>query len=299
MDVRKMKLADALFAGDIHLSEKIPIARTDEYFPAMWDKFNFINKLAEENDCPVLCSGDFLDKWKASPELLSNIIESITVDWYTIYGDHDLPNHSWKLRHKSGLTTLAKAAKVTIMKGGHGTNKDSNKLQKKARPSLIGKRKIMLWHILTWHKELPYPGCVTSSAKQLLKAYPQFDCIVTGDNHKPFVVKHKDRILVNVGSMMRNSADQINYKPAVWLYYADTNTVKPVYLPIKEGVISREHIEINNERNERIDAFIAKTKTNFKLTMNFEQNVVRFFGKNKTKKKVKSIILNHMENEKE
>ena len=290
-----MKLADAVLCGDIHLRDKKPIARTDEFFPAMWDKFSFINDLAKDNDCPVYCSGDLLDHWKASPELLSQIIESITANWFTIYGDHDLPNHSWKLKHKSGLTTLVKAGKVRIVNGGHGSNKSSNELPKKARPIIIKGKKIMLWHVLTWHKELPYPGCETSNAKSLLKKYPQFDVIVTGDNHIPFVVKYKGRILVNVGSMMRNDADQINYKPAVWLYYADTNTVKPVYLPIKEGVISREHIEIKNERNERIDAFIAKIKTDFKLTMNFKQNVIRFFGKNKTKKKVKNIILNHME----
>ena len=290
-----MKLADAVLCGDIHLRDKKPIARTDEFFPAMWDKFKFINELAITNDCPVLCTGDLLDHWKASPELLSQIIESIKAFWCSIYGDHDLPNHSWKLKHKSGLTTLVKAGKVRIVNGGHGSNKSSNELPKKARPIIIKGKKIMLWHVLTWHKELPYPGCETSNAKSLLKKYPQFDCIVTGDNHKPFVVKHKGRILVNVGSMMRNDADQINYKPAVWLYYADTNTVKPVYLPIKEGVISREHIEIKNERNVRIDAFIAKIKTDFKLTMNFKQNVIRFFGKNKTKKKVKNIILNHME----
>ena len=292
-----MKLADAVLCGDTHLREKKPIARIDEYFPAMWNKFKFINDLAITNNCPVLCTGDFLDNWKSSPELLSKIIDNITADWRSIYGDHDMANHSWKLRHKSGLTTLEKAGKITIIQGGHGTDKTSNKLSKRAKPIVLGKRKIMLWHVLTWHKELPYPGCETSNAKSLLKKYPQFDCIVTGDNHIPFVVKHKGRILVNVGSMLRNNADQINYRPAVWLYYAETNTVEPVYLPIKEGVISREHIEIKNERNERIDAFIAKVKTDFKLTMNFKENVIRFFDKNKTKNKVKNIILNHIGNE--
>jgi len=285
----------AIFCGDLHIRDKKPVARTDEYFPAMWEKFMFIDSLGVKYDCPVLCSGDFYDKWKASPELISSTIEAINADWYVIYGDHELPNHSWKLRHKSALTTLEKARKVMIVQGGHGTDKNSNKLQKRAKPILFGKRKVMLWHVLTWHKELPYPGCETSNAKSLLKKYPEYDCIVTGDNHIPFVVKHKGRILVNVGSMMRNSADQINYKPAVWLYYAKTNEVKPVYLPIEEGVISREHIEIVKERDERIDAFVGRLKTDFKLTMNFKQNIMRFFGKNKTKKKVKEIILKHME----
>lgn len=287
----------AVFCGDIHLRDKKPVARTDVYFSAMWEKLMFIDGLGVEHNVPILCSGDFYDNWKASPELLSSTIEAINADWYSIYGDHDLASHSLKLKHKSGLTTLQKANKITIVKGGHGTNKSNDNLPKKAKPIVIEGRKVMLWHILTWHNELPYPGCEVSNAKQLLKKYSQYDCILTGDNHIPFVVKRKGNLLVNPGSMMRNKADQINYKPAVWLYYAETNEVEPVYLPIEEGVISREHIEIKNQRNERIDAFVDKLKTDFKLTMNFKQNLIRFFNNNKTKKKVKKIILKHIENE--
>lgn len=286
---------DAVLCGDIHLSDKKPLARTDDYFSAMWEKFIFIDSLGLEYDCPILCSGDFFDNWKPSPELISSTIEAMNADWYTVYGDHDLASHSLKLKHKSGLTTLAKAGKIKIVKGGHGSDKSSSKLPKKIKPIIIGNRKLMLWHVLTWDKELPYPGCETNNAKQLLKKYKEYDCIVTGDNHKPFIKKYKDRMLVNVGSMMRSKADQINHKPTVWLYTAKTNSVTPVYLPIEKNVISREHIEIKNQRDERIEAFISGLGTDFKLTMSFKQNLINFFSVNKTKKKIKEIILNHME----
>ena len=180
----------AIFCSDLHLRDKKPVARTDDYFPAMWEKFKFIDFLGVKYNCPILCSGDFFNHWKPSPELLSSTIEAINNDWYTIYGDHDLPSHSWELKRKSGLTTLAKAGKVLILKGGHDADKSSDKLPKKARPFIIEDKKIMLWHVLTWHKELPYPGCEVSNAKQLLKNYPQYDCILTGANHLPFVVKY-------------------------------------------------------------------------------------------------------------
>jgi predicted phosphodiesterase len=292
-----MKKADAVLCGDIHLRLTTPIARTDDFVAAMWYKIKFINELALQHDCPVLCAGDFFDNWKPTPELLSAVIERLPAHWYTIYGDHDLPQHSYKLRHKSGLTTLKKAGALTIVKGGHGSDKGSNKLKSTDSSIVINGRKVFLWHILTWKDELPYPGCTNSNAMKLLKKYPEFDCIVTGDNHKPFIERYKGRILVNVGSMMRTRADQINYKPAVWLYYADKNDVVPVYLPIEENVISREHIEAKEERDNRIEAFISKVKTNFKLTMSFERNVKRFFNRNKTNQKVKEIILKHLENE--
>lgn len=292
-----MEKADAIFCGDIHLRLNTPVARTDDFVAAMWKKIEFINALGIEHDCPILCSGDFFDTWKVTPELLSETIDRLTHDWFTIYGDHDLPQHSWNLRHKSGLRTLQKANAISIVSGGHGSDKNSNELKNTSPSYSIRKRKLFLWHILTWKDELPFPGCTNRSAKKLLKKYPQFDCIITGDNHVPFIEKYKGRILVNVGSMMRTRADQINYKPAVWLYYAGKNDVVPVYLPIEKDVISREHIEVKQERNERIDAFISKLKTDFKLTMSFEENLNRFFAKNAVNKKVKQIILNYLENE--
>lgn len=291
-----MKKVDAIFCGDLHLRDNVPVARVDDdYFAAMWSKFMFIDSLGLEHNCPILCSGDFFDKWKVSPELLSSTIDAISADWYTIYGDHDLPSHSFKLRHKSGLTTLSKTGKIKIIPGAHGVDKSSDKLPNKVKSFTIAGRKILVWHVLTWHKELPYPGCDLSDAKSLLKLHSKYDCILTGDNHTTFVVKHKGRILVNPGSMMRNRADQDTHKPVVWLYSADDNSVQPMYLPIDSDVISREHIEIKNERNERIEAYVSKLKSGFKLSMSFKENVIQFFSKNKTKKKIRKIILENIE----
>jgi hypothetical protein len=95
--------------------------------------------------------------------------------------------------------------------------------------------------------------------------------------------------------MMRIRADQIDYKPAVWLYNADKNKLTPAYLPIQDNVISRDHINESKERSERIDAFISKLNTQYKTTMNFKDNLLKFFSKNKTKNKIKKIINKHIE----
>lgn len=290
-----MKKADGIFWGDVHLREKIPIARTDDALEAQWKKVKFVSDLQKEHDCPIFCTGDLFDHWKASPELISKAIEFLPDQMYNIYGDHELPNHSFEMRHKSALTTLEKAGKVTILNAGHGNKKSSSKIRKGSVPFVIKKRKLFVWHVLTWKSELPFPGCENKAAKKLLKKYPQFDVIATGDNHKPFIEKYKGRILVNTGSMMRNNADQIDYKPAVWLYYADTNTVKPVYLPIEKDVISREHIDIKNERNERIEAFVSSVDTKIDVSMSFDKNLKSIIQKNKVKGKVKQIIDKHLE----
>lgn len=294
-----MKKVDYILCGDNHLMEKKPVSRTDEFFPAMWKKLKFIDDLANKYNCPVLVSGDLLDHWKSSPELLTKIMQHLTAVWATIYGDHDLPQKAIENMDKSGLTTLQEAGKIKIIPGGHGSDKNNHKLPKDVAPSFITKgRKIFVWHILTWKKDLPFPDCKNKSAKQLLKRYPQFDLIVTGDNHKPFVEQYKGRLLVNVGSMMRIRADQIDYKPAVWLYSAKKNEVERVYLPIEKDVISREHIEVKEERDTRLTAFIEKVDSEVNGELDLETNLISFYQRNKTKKKVQNIITKSLENEK-
>lgn len=291
-----MKKADYIFCGDIHITEdgKVPVCRTDvaEFDKAKWDKIAFIKKLAKKHDCAVLTSGDFFDFWKTSPELITRTIKALRggQKWWTIYGDHCLPQHSWDQRHKSGLTTLAEAGAIHIMNGGHGKDKNSNKLKDPKPSKEVKGRKLFAWHVLTWKKDLPYPNCTTSNAKKLLKKYPQFDCIITGDNHKPFVEKYKGRILVNVGSMMRTRADQVKYKPAVWLYYADTNSVEKVYLHIHKNVISREHIESKAAKESRIDSFIERINVEIAEGLSLDANFAKVYKENSIKKKIRNII---------
>lgn len=286
-----MKHFDAIFTADNHFRLTKPVAWKEGYLEEQWGSLLFIEALAEQYGVDIYCAGDFFDKWSVPPELLSQLIKRMHRRWHVIYGDHDIPSKNLKFVNKSALYTLWTAGKVNIVTGGNGVDKNDHKLPKHQQCSaIIGGRKVLLWHVLTWKNELPYPGCENKSAKQLLKRYPQFDCIVTGDNHKPFVQKYQGRILVNCGSMMRISADQIDYKPAVWLYDAKKNDVEPCYLPIAKNVISREHIDTKNKINERIEAFVSSLDKDIDIEMSFEKNLELFMKKNKTKKGVKNII---------
>jgi DNA repair exonuclease SbcCD nuclease subunit len=289
-----MKRADAIFFADPHFREQTPVARTDDFEAAQWRKLDFIIALQKKHKCGVYIAGDFFDHWKPSPELLSKLNKKLPDEWHSIYGDHDIPQKNMRLIVKSGLYNLKTAGKINIVRGGHGTDKNNHELPSGQKPSAIIKgRKILLWHVLTWKKELPFPDCKNKSAKFLLKNNPKFDCIVTGDNHKPFTEEYKGRLLVNCGSMMRNNADQNNYRPAVWLYYAYSNTVKKAYLPIEQGVVSREHIDDKKKRDGRIDAFVSSIDPlsgNNKFVRKLEECFNAFYQKNNTRKEIRDII---------
>jgi predicted phosphodiesterase len=194
-----------------------------------------------------------------------------------------------ELAHKSGLYNLWKNGKVQILNcmGGWGLKPED---WKNYETNKIKGRTYFVWHQMVYQGKLPWPGCTDPMAAKLLRKYPQYDLIVTGDNHKPFVEEYEGRILVNVGSMMRTTADQIDYKPAVWLWYAETNTVEKVYLPIEENVISREHLEIKEQRDNRMNAFIEKMDDSWDAGLSFEQNLEAYKKTNKVKKSVMSII---------
>lgn len=284
-----MRQADAILMADVHRSDETPVCRTDNYLEAQNKKLLFVKKLQKEHDCIVLCAGDLLDYWKSSPRLITMTIRYLPKKFYCIYGQHDLPQHSLDLAEKSGTFTLAEGRHLALLAGAHfGQDPAGHSIE-------IKDRKILVWHKLVWTGRTPWPGCTDPTAETVMKQYPKYDLILTGDNHKPFVVEKNGRLLVNPGSVMRSTTDQVNHKPRVYLYYADDNTVEPVFLPIEAGVISQDHITKQKERDERINAFISRVGEEFEIGLSFEENLIRFEQANKIHKSISTIIRKAME----
>lgn len=278
---------DLIITSDWHLREDKPVCRTDDYWTEMWNKVDFISDLQKKYDCPVVHAGDLFHHWKPSPYLITETIKHLPDRFATIYGQHDLPQHNLDLAYKCGINTLETAGMLEILPECHFgqlPNKVTNK--------------ILIWHVYNYQGKLPWPGCTSPTGRKLLKQYPEYDLIITGDNHKTFVEEYQGRVLVNPGSLMRSNADQIDHKPCVFLYYSETNSVKQVFLPINEGVISREHIEKTEERELRIDAFINKLKDETQSFFSFEDNVEALINSNEDlHKKTKELIYKALDND--
>ena len=270
----------AILTGDWHLREDIPKCRTDDFQKAQWKKVDFISELQKQYDCDVIHSGDLFDHWKPSPYLLSKTIEHLPEDFFTIYGNHDLPQHNKQLYKKSGIYTLEKAGVLQVIENYWWGEEPDTDI---AIPMLI-------WHVMTYDGKAPWPGCTDLPARDLLKKYPNVPLILTGHNHKSFVVQDKNRILVNPGSITRQKADQINQVPCVYLWWKDKNIIKKVDLPYEPEVISREHIDRIKERDLRIEAFVQQLKSDWDADINFEENLERFIKENNIRESVAQII---------
>jgi len=290
--IEEILFPDAIFTADWHLREDAPECRDPKEFrEAQIRKLLFLIELQSKYSCPIYIAGDVFDYWKPSLEFLSELLDILLLDMelYTIYGNHDLPQHNIKLAKKCGIHLLSKAKKIKILPGTHWLQQEHQTIQ-------IGGRKVLIQHIMTYQGKKLYPGMKDTPAAGLLRKYPKYDVIVTGHNHQAFVEEYEGRILVNPGSITRQDITQAEFRPRVYLYSAKSNKVQPIYLPIdKMAVRKSENTEVKEQRNARIEAFIQKLDSGWDSTINFEENLERFFAANEIKTSVRHIIAEALE----
>lgn len=313
------KKVTAILSADIHLTDRIPVARTDDFLGAQLKKLSFLTDLQNQHDAVVLDAGDLFDKWKSSPWLVNRAFKYLPDTIITIPGNHDLPEHNQKLYYKSALKVLEDNKKgITVLRGMHSTTNfddsrivgipfgqlkhfDLEKNELLKDQLLDSPNNIALVHELTWPGKKPPWDQHGYSADDVIDILsPYFNLIVTGDNHDGFTKYSEDEecLLVNPGSMMRSNADRDRYRPRCYLYYASDNSVEPVYYPIEEGVLSRDHITTSKERDKRIEAYIERMNTQWEAGLSFTANMQKFFKENKVPKLVKELIWHHLETEK-
>ena len=288
------KIPTLICSADWHLREDTPICYTSDYWKDQWEAVDFISDLQKRYSCPVIMAGDMFDHWKPSPNLLRETILHIPDQLIVCYGQHDLPAHSLDLVNKCGIKVLEAAKKLRILKGVHWGQEPKNQGDSLYFEVEEGKS-VLIWHKMNYQGKKPWPSCTDPMAASLLRKYPQFSLIVTGDNHKTFSESFEGRWLVNPGSLMRMDADQIDHRPCVYLWFAEDNTIEQVFIPIKQGVISREHLEREAERDGRIDAFVSRLDDDWEAALSFEDNLEMFFKTNQIRTSVKNIIYQSIE----
>ena len=297
--------ATAILTADWHIRADVPICRTDDFFQAMSDKLDFILNLSKEHDCPILLAGDlgkrplnrgwptWLLEWTINKLFGSNII--------AIPGQHDLPGHRLDLFKESGMGVITAAGAIDtitdtffqIEKGfnligfPYSIELHSRKIERKVRNDPV----VAMTHQMVIEDKQLWPGQEAPKGNALLKKYPEYALILSGDNHNPFTCEYQGRRLVNPGSLMRTSADQINHKPRVYLWFAESNDIEAVYLPIKDNVISRTHIEVAKDRENRNEAFITRCNNMEDLEIDYEDNLASYFKQFKTQIPVKNKVM--------
>ena len=287
-----MKNVNAILCSDMHLREDVPECRTDDFIQAMIDSLEVIGNLQKETQAPVICAGDIFNYWKASPALLYFALQYLPTyyGFYSIVGQHDLKNHNYSFICQTGFGVLRKIGKIkelcprediielkcnnnVIRMYGYPYGYQLPKKNKIAKKIQI-QNKMAVCHTTVWKHKEPWPDAVGNNAPSILQRFPEYQLVLTGDNHEAFTYKNeKGQLLVNPGSMMRTTADQYNFKPRVYLWDMKENEVEPFYLPIKKEAVSREHIINKKNHDHRIDSFVRRLNEKVEVGFNFEKNM--------------------------
>jgi len=278
---------DALLSADWHLRADTPTSRTDDFTAAMWRKVQFINDLAKEHDIPILIAGDLGHRPQWPNWLIEKFMSIISdIEIIAIAGQHDLPGHNLEAIPQSGFGVLFRSGYIKL------ANQSSLGIAQFSYGQEIKKSNynIAMTHQMVIEDKPYWPGQVASSAKSLLKKFPDYKLILSGDNHQPFVVKYEGRLLVNPGSMMRSTADQIDHQPRVYLWEAKSNSVVPIYLPIDKDVIDRSHIDTKKEKDARIEAYTTRLSERYEVGLSYEENLKAYFEENRTRQPIKDRI---------
>jgi len=281
---------DCVLTSDWHIRADTPQCRTDDFTEAMWKKAQFICDLADKHEIPILLSGDLSHRPQWPNWLIEKFMSIIPdVEIIAIPGQHDLPGHNLDAIPQSGFGVLYRSGYISIFTGSRLLN--NIKMFPFGVPiSDDPDATIAITHQMVIEDKPYWPGQVASSAKSLLKKFPDYKLILSGDNHQSFVVEYEGRLLVNPGSMMRSTADQIDHRPRVYLWEAKSNSVEAVYLPIEQGVIDRSHIDTKKEKDARIEAYTTRLSERYEVGLSYEENLNAYFEENRTRQQIKDRI---------
>lgn len=282
----------AIFTADWHLRETPPAFRSGENFWGIqWKKVRTISQLQARFNCPVFHAGDLFHHWKASPFLLSMTIKNLPAQFFTVYGNHDLPQHNINLAGKSAIGTLEACEALTVLPGNHFGDKEPQ------TSIVIEGRKVMVWHVYNSLSKPFWANESTWMAKRMAEAFSDQDVILTGDNHTPFVYSESPTLVVNPGPITRQATDMVSIHPRVYLWYAATNTVEAVKLPLNPLPLDTRNIAENRERNIRMEAFVDKLNKEWEVNVDFQENLKRFYSANKIEPEISQLIQSAIEEE--
>ena len=306
-----MKKPTAIILSDVHLRDTQPVCRKDDFWEAQKSKLKWLRSFHKDLgiEVPILCGGDVFHEWKTSPKLIDMALDYLPKNLIAIPGQHDMPNHSYKMINESGYGILSKIKKIQNDIGIDRAIIDRGKNQliiwffpygEKLRSvqTSFGDINIAVVHHFVYKGRKPFPGQLTG-VKGLLKKLENYQLVITGDNHHPFTYQTDDQLLINPGCFSRQKADEVVIRPRVYIWYAEDNSFDIEYIPVgdSEEVISRKHLEKIEYKNEKIALFVGRLNEDIEAYFDFKSNMKEYLSGNPNMKKLtKRKIQGAMEN---
>lgn len=290
-----------LLSSDWHWTDKTSKNRIDNYSSALNRKMCHILEHALKENLPILQAGDLTDtpflSYEAFTKLASFLKKYERVLLMTIYGQHDLHYRNrgntpldafWKVL--PNFLILEKNIPVSIDGDvwvyGCSFEEPIPEITTKGFNILVIHR--MITHNPTKEWEQNY-----AQGTSLLEK-TDFDLIVSGDNHKSFIISttgKQPRHLINCGSLMRSKIDQIEHKPFYCVFDTQTRLYTQHFLPIQDWseVFDLETKLADEKEREELTAFVNNLATHKRMGFNLVDNFLKYEQLNKIPSELVSI----------
>jgi DNA repair exonuclease SbcCD nuclease subunit len=282
-----------MILGDLHITDKKPKRRLDtDYLETLLEKVFFSMEMVLRDECDAMVlPGDVFDSAKVNHKTVSTVMEllhKVGAPVLAVYGQHDMLYHGRDIEN-TPLNVLNTSGAVQIL---NSTTEICGVSWEE--PIESDGQKVLVIHQMMSNAHEMFDF---TDAKAFLKKHKEFDLIISGDNHKQFVVKDGKRCLVNPGSLMRSTISQIEHKPAMYVWDSKTMVLDRHEIPVKPAseVFDLDYIEEEKEHDAKLEAFIeGLTSTEGITGLDFIKNLRDFVKKNKTKQSVIDLIENKL-----
>lgn len=286
-----------LAVGDLHLRSTIPTVRKDDFLAAMDQKLDFIFETAKNERVDVVVfPGDIFDKSNPPHGLVEYAIRKFKdsgLVFLFVYGQHDLRYHTLDKKNsplgvlvtalgknahvlcEDPLDLIAQDVRVHVYGSSWGESipevLSSAKITKE-KP--IGNYDVFVLHRPVTVDKLPWTHEFLLPVEELRELCPEVDAFIVGDNHKRFVDVSSTQPIVNMGSVLRQTADQQYHMPGITLltFTARDVLTKTIDIPTVSDVfeISESH---DSTRDQKMCALASMLQKDFNSEMSFREHM--------------------------
>jgi DNA repair exonuclease SbcCD nuclease subunit len=304
-------MSSFIITSDWHLRSQRPRCRLDDnWLETQKTALTHIATYAENYKADVIVIGDiFHSTNETTNEVIglvqefASILEKKKRRLYILAGNHDLPQHNIENIYRSAFNILLNSKNIFHLDQIKINDGKFEYSSSKISAANFGADEnfdadIVFKHILCFpeNEKIP-PSDKIVKPSELFAQFKNARYIFTGDYHRQFVFnKGKTKKLVNPGCLLRQAADMIDYEPSVILFDFETGEYEVCPIPDDEKLVTDEYLEREEERNQRIEAFIERIKENEQVTFDFIENVYNLMKSNNIGKEIKDVILELMEN---
>ena len=298
-----------LCSADWHLTVAQPKRRLDVFPETQEGKIDWILETARRRKCrAVVLAGDLTDHPKLPYHITRKYMSKFrrltinlmmepdpAIPIYAVMGQHDLRYHTNPMN--TPFATICAGAGLILLNdqpeeinpiddgcyfyGYSWNDKDYPQVRRKQENTchILVAHKMVIEDERLWDGQENYV-----SATNLLRTLPDFDLIITGDNHLTFTANTENRALINPGSIMRWKKDQIDHKPCVFIVDTDTLHWDIEYIPIEPAskVFDLGKMAEDEEKGKRMSAWIETLEKGTDMPdLKFVENLKIYIKANK------------------